>query len=93
MANQKATVTLDRQKVNLAKQMIRAKSISQTIDIALDRLIREAQLKHDVAAYQGKPLTAEELLTADLPVQFDLGDEDVDYDALYAPKNAPRKRR
>jgi hypothetical protein len=29
------------------------------------------------------PPSVEELAVADLPVQFDLGDEEVDYDALY----------
>jgi hypothetical protein len=29
-------------------------------------------------------VTGEELAVADLPVAFDLGDEDVDYDVIYA---------
>ncbi len=86
MARGKATVTLDRDKVNAARALIRAKSVSETIDAALDRLIQSEQLRRDVAAYTGKPLTDEELAVADLPVQFDLGDEDVDYDAVYGKR-------
>jgi hypothetical protein len=83
MARGKATVTLDRHKANVAKALIRARSISDTIDVALDRLIREARLRHDVAVYSRKPMTADELAVGDLPVALDLGDDDVDYDALY----------
>lgn len=86
MARGKATITLDRQKVEVAKALIRAKSISQTIDVALDRLIHGAQLRRDIAAYTRVPSTKEELFLADLPVELDLDDEDVDYDALYGKK-------
>ena len=41
------------------------------------------QLRHDVAAYGKRPPSPEELDIADLPVQFDLDDEDVDYEADY----------
>jgi hypothetical protein len=87
MAREKATVTLDRKKADAAKSLVRAKSLSETIDIALDRLIRTERLRRDVAAYASQPLTNEELAVTDLPVAFDLGDDDVDYEAIY------RKRR
>jgi hypothetical protein len=83
MAREKATVTLDRRKVNAARALVRGKSISETLDIALDRLIRAEQLRHDVAAYARTPLGPDELAVADLPVELDLDDRDVDYDALY----------
>lgn len=86
MAREKATVTLDRRKADLAKSLIRARSISETIDVALDRLIRAAQLRHDVAAYARTPPTQEELVVGDLPVELDLDDDDVDYDALYGKR-------
>lgn len=86
MAREKATVTLDREKVARAKALVHAKSLSETIEIALDRLIRAEQLRHDVAAYSRSPLYDEELRIADLPVRFDLGDEDVDYDAAYGKR-------
>lgn len=83
MAREKATITLDREKVDAARALIRAKTVSATIDAALDRLIRTEQLRRDVAAYAKTPLDAQELAVADLPVQLDLDDADVDYDALY----------
>ncbi len=86
MAREKATVTLDRKKAAKAKALVHAKSLSETIEIALDRLIRVEQLRRDVAAYARTPLTDEELQIADLPVRFDLGDEDVDYDATYGKR-------
>jgi hypothetical protein len=86
MAREKATVTLDRQKVNAAKALIRARSISETLDVALDRLIRDEQLRRDIAAYTGKPLGPDELAVTDLPVELDLDDSDVDYDALYGAR-------
>ena len=57
--------------------------MSDVIDIALDRLIRSEELRHDVAAYIRQPLDEDELAFADLPVELDLDDDDVDYDALY----------
>jgi hypothetical protein len=86
MARQKATVTLDRSKADVAKALIRAKSLSETIDVALDRLIHAEHLRHDVAAYRRAPLTDDELSIADLPVRFDLDDDDVDYKAIYAKR-------
>jgi hypothetical protein len=84
MAREKATVTLDRSKVDAARKLVHAKSVSETIDIALERLVKAERLRRDVAAYSSRPMTDEELAIADLPVSFDLGDEEVDYDALYA---------
>lgn len=86
MAREKVTVTLERSKAAAARGLVRAKSLSETIDIALDRLIRAERLRRDVAAYTSKPLTDEELAIADLPVVFNLDDDDVDYDAIYGRK-------
>lgn len=83
MAREKATVTLDRRKANAARALLRARSLSETLDIALDRLIRSEQLRRDVAAYAGQPLGSRERAVGDLPVDLDLGDADVDYEALY----------
>lgn len=86
MAREKATVTLDRDKLARAKALLRARSMSETIDVALDRLIRGEQLRHDVAAYGRAPQTADELALADAAFDFDLGDDDVDYEALYGER-------
>jgi post-segregation antitoxin (ccd killing protein) len=86
MARQKATITVDRDKLETAKALIGAGSISETIDVALSRLIRAEQLRRDVAAYAREPFTADELGFADLSVELDLGDDDVDYDKLYGKR-------
>ena len=83
MARGKATITLDRQKVDTARALLGTRSISQTVDVALDRLIRSERLRHDVAAYLREPLAPGELAIADLPVELDLDDADVDYDEIY----------
>jgi hypothetical protein len=83
MARVKATVTLDRDKVEEARGLVGGRSMSDVIDVALDRLIRSERLRRDVSAYTRQPLDEQELGVADLPVSFDLGDDDVDYDSLY----------
>jgi len=83
MAKSKATITLDRAKAEKAAALAGSRSISEVIDVALERLIHTEQLRHDVAAYGKRPLSPGELAIADLPVQFDLGDQEVDYEALY----------
>jgi hypothetical protein len=88
MARQKATVTIDRNKLATAKALIHVRSMSETIDVALDRLIRAEQLRRDVAAYTRAPLRADELAIADMPVEFDLDDDDVDYEALYGKRRS-----
>lgn len=83
MAKDKATITVDREKVRRAKALTQAASTSAVIDVALDRLIRAEVLRRDVEAYRRAPMTDDELPTAQLPVHFDLDDADVDYDLLY----------
>ena len=83
MARQKATVTLDRDKVEEARLLIGGQSMSEVIDVALDRLIRTERLRRDVEAYTRHPQDRAELGVADLAVTFDLDDDEVDYDALY----------
>ncbi len=76
-------MNLDREKVEQARSLINAGTMSETIDIALDRLIRAEELRHDVAAYRREPNTVDEAALADMPIDLDLDDDDVDYDALY----------
>jgi len=83
MAREKVTITLDRAKVDRAKALVRAKSVSATIDAALDRLIRTEQLRSDVSIYLADRHGKAELAVGDLPVELDLDDDDVDYDAIY----------
>ena len=83
MVRDKATITLDRRKAQKARALTGSGSVSAVIDLALDRLIQTEQLRRDVAAYARGPLTDDELAVGDLPVELDLADDDVDYEALY----------
>lgn len=58
-------------------------TISGVIDLALDRVIRAEELRRDVAAYARRPVDEHDLAVADLPVEFDLDDDEIDYDAIY----------
>lgn len=57
--------------------------MSDVVDLALERLIRSEQLRHDVAAYRRQEPTQDEIDLGELPVRLDLADDDVDYEALY----------
>ena len=83
MARQKVTVTLDRDKVEEARILIGGRSMSEVLDVALDRLIRTERLRSDVEASTRHPQDQTEPGLADLAVTFDLDDDEVDYDALY----------
>ena len=83
MGRDKATITLDRAKVAKAASLIGERTMSDVVDIALDRLIHAEELRRDIATYASLPFGADELVVADLAVEFDLADEHVDYEALY----------
>jgi hypothetical protein len=85
MAREKATITLDRDKAAKARLLVGGRTTSEVIDIALERLIRSLELRRDIQAYLDRPATKDELALAELPVEFDLGDDEVDYDAVYGP--------
>ena len=82
MAKSKATITLDRDKAERASALVGSRSISEVIDVALERLIKAEQLRRDIAAYIKTPQTDEEIAWGHLPIEFDLDDDDVDYEAL-----------
>ena len=86
MARQKATLTVDRAKLERAQALTESRSLSDAIDIALDRLIRSEQLRRDIAAYRRDPLRGDERALGDVPVELDLDDDDVDYEALYGER-------
>lgn len=83
MAREKATISLDRAKVEEARALVSGRSMSDVIDLALDRLIRFERLRHDVAAYGRQPITKDDSAWGDLPVALNLDDDDVDYGAWY----------
>lgn len=76
MAKEKATITVDREKLEEARAVLGATSVSGTIDIALSEVIRRARLRRDIEAYAAHPPTDEERLLADAsPEWADLADE------------------
>ncbi len=80
MAKGKVTITLDKSKAEEARALLGASSTSETIDIALARLIRVERLRKDIAAYRRCPPTPEELelaLSGDFPEL-----DDTDWEAL-----------
>lgn len=87
MAREKATITIDRRKAAAARSLAGNRPLSQVIDTALDEFIRRQELRRDVAAYAGAPQMEDELALADLPVEFDLADAEVDYEALYGKES------
>lgn len=82
MAKEKVTITLDRAKANQARALVAARSTSETIDLALDRLIDAERLRRDIAAYRRIPPTAPETAIALLSDGSGLADE-TDWEALY----------
>ncbi|MCL5445753.1 MAG: type II toxin-antitoxin system VapB family antitoxin [Actinobacteria bacterium] len=81
MAREKATITVDREKLSEARAMLGAPSASAAIDVALSELIRRRRLRNDLKAYAGTPPTAEEAaLGVSSPDWDDLAD-DTDWDA------------
>ena len=76
-------MTLDRSKVDEALALTGGKSISNVIDLALDRLLRAERLRRDIAAYGHQPPAEDERWTGELPVELDLDDSNVDYDKDY----------
>jgi hypothetical protein len=84
MAKDKVTITLDRSKANDARSLVGASSISEVIEIALERLIRAERKRRDVAAYGRLPLTKQE---DDLALLREAGSaltDETDWESLYA---------
>lgn len=84
MAKDKATITVDRGKLDAARAAVGAGSASETIDIALTELLRRLRRQRDVQAYAGAPLTEDEVSIGGIPVDWtDLAD-DTDWDSLWS---------
>lgn len=86
MAREKVTITLSREKAQLARTLAEAASTSDVIDLALDRLIHAERLRRDIAAYRRTPPTAGEIALADA-ADGDLGD-DTDWEAMFPDDSA-----
>jgi Arc/MetJ family transcription regulator len=83
MAKEKVTITLDRRVAEEAQALTGAHSTSETIDIALNRLVRAERLRRDILAYQQTPPTAEERALAGLADFAALAEDDTDWAAVY----------
>jgi hypothetical protein len=92
MAKDKVTITLDRAKAERARVLMSARSTSEAIDIALDRLIREERIRQDVEAYRARPPGAEERAVARRQPGRKLDDDDTDWVAFYANRKRRRPR-
>lgn len=82
MAKEKVTITLDRAKADNARALVAARSTSEVIDLALDRLIDTERLRRDIAAYGRIPPTQSEAAIALLADTSGLADE-TNWEALY----------
>lgn len=74
---------LDRAKADEARSYSDATTTSDIVEIALEAFIERARLDHDIAAYTRQPLGDDERAITAMPITFDLGDDDVDYEAIY----------
>lgn len=84
MAKSKATITVERAKVEEVRRLTGAVSTSAAIDLALDHLIRAERLRRDVIAYVGRPPTEEEIALAAIVPRWDDLADDTDWDLLYS---------
>jgi hypothetical protein len=83
MAKEKATITVDRAKLDEVRRLTGAPSASAAVDAALGCLLATERVRRDVAAYTRVPPTEEEILVGLLqPGNEDLAD-DTDWEALY----------
>jgi hypothetical protein len=82
MAKEKVTITLDRTKADRARDLVAARSVSDVIDVALDRLIDAERLRRDIAAYRRLPPGQTEKAISLLGYTGGLGDQ-TDWEALY----------
>lgn len=89
MPGLKTTVSIDRDNLVNALDLLVVSSTSDVVDFALERLVRSKRLIRDLRGYLACPPTADELLLGELAVGFDL-DDDVDYDALYGEREHGR---
>ena len=80
MAKEKATITVDREKLSEARAMLGAPSASAAIDIALSELIRRHRLRDDLRAYMEAPPTVEEAALASLPSDWGDLTDDTDWE-------------
>jgi hypothetical protein len=89
MAKWKTTITVERRKVDEARELTQAPTTSAAIDIALDRLIETERLRRDVAAYAAVPPRESEVALAAITPSWSTLADDTDWDALYDDGRTP----
>jgi len=87
MAKDKATITVDREKLAAARAVLGSSSASATIDAALTEVIRRAQVRHDIEAYRRVPPTEDEAALGGARPDWDDLADDTDWEAEWP---APR---
>lgn len=92
MTKWKTTISVERSKIDQAQQMTGAGTISATVDIALDRLIRSERLRRDIAAYAATPPTEEEAALATIDPDWSNLTDDTDWESVY-PQAQPAEVR
>jgi hypothetical protein len=82
MTKRKTSITVDGAKADVATSLAGTSSFSETVDRALDALIREEQARRDLDAYERLPLTDDEAGLAQGQLVGDPTD-DTDWASLY----------
>ena len=83
MPRVKTTISVDRDTLAAACELLGTTSVSEAVDVTLARFVSGERLSHDLRAYMAGPPTPEEVLLGEIDMAFDLGDEEIDYDEFY----------
>lgn len=81
VAKEKATIAVDRAKLEEARSVLGVSSSSAAIDVALSEVIRRARLRRDVEAYTKLGPTEEEHALAEVTPDWNELADDTDWDA------------
>lgn len=89
MPKVKLSVTVDRAKVDRARELTGAATVSELLDVALTRLLAQELERRHVAGYQRKPQGGDDLAWAELVRDpTDIAD-DTDWAGLYGVTRDP----
>ena len=83
MAKTKVSVTVDPAKVAQARALVEVATLSQLVDIAIDRLIVDELERRHTAGYVARPPAADETAWAEAPRDPSQISDDVDWARLY----------
>lgn len=83
MAKAKVSVTLDRDKIDQARALVPTPSVSELIDLALDRLVSTELDRRHLAGYARHPVEGIEVEWAELPRAIEPPDDETDWASLY----------